>query len=173
MKQKEVRTIYLGADHRGFELKEGLKEWLKADGYQVVDCGNENLDKDDDYVDFSLEVAKRVQGDDESLGVVLCGSGVGVAVAANKVAGIRAGQALNEEQVAHARANDQINVLSLAADHLKLAEAKKMVHSFISTSVSDKERHLRRLAKIAAYEFGAGDDCCSSGCCGGGCGGCC
>lgn len=145
-------------------LKEELKFWLAQKGFQAIDCGNKKLDKTDDYADFSLAVAKKVKTKHDSLGIVLCGSGVGVAIVANKVAGIRAGQGFSEAQVAHARANDQINILCLAADHIKFTEAKKLVKSFINTPISDKERHLRRLAKISAYELGEDEAHCRGGC---------
>src|SRR3990167_8643844 len=86
----EKPTIYLGADHAGWEVKEAIEAWLKTQGYNVVDMGNENLVEHDDYPEFSHAVAKRVQTDPGSLGVVACGNAQGVCIVANKVRGVRA-----------------------------------------------------------------------------------
>lgn len=150
-------TLYLGADHRGFELKEQLKSWLQEEDkiYEVVDCGNTTYDSEDDFPDFALAVAEKVAAVDDTkkaLGIVFCGSGVGVNVVANKVAGARASTGLNLDEVRHARKHDDLNVLALSSDYTKLSVAKKMVKTFLTTPFQPEPRFLRRLQKIASYE---------------------
>lgn len=146
-------TIYLGADHRGFELKEKLKEWLGTKGYEVHDLGADRLRPSDDYPDFAVAVAERVAADPSNRrGVLLCGSGTGMDVAANKVPGIRASIAWNPDAAAHARAHDDVNVISIPADWTPPDAAAEIVRTFIETPFSGEERHVRRLKKIAEIE---------------------
>ena len=141
--------LYIGADHRGFKLKQALIEWLQSQGHEVEDCGNTRLDPADDYPDYASYVAERVKNSSEDArGILLCGSGVGVSIAANKHKGIRAGLGINREQVASATEHDHINVLALAADFVTLDQAKEMVDVFLQTNYSPEERHVRRVGKI-------------------------
>ena len=149
--------IYIGADHRGFELKEELKLWLEAENHQVVDCGNNHYDKDDDFPDFSLCVAQKVVADEQkgkkqTRGIVICGSGVGVNIAANKVRGARASTAINEDEVRHARKHDDLNILALSADYTSVSEAKTMIAIFLEEEFLPEERFVRRLNKIVELE---------------------
>lgn len=144
--------IFIGADHRGFSLKNELIEWLTLQGYQVEDCGNTIHDPDDDYPEFAFAVAKRVTVTPESRGIVLCGSGVGVTIAANKVQGVRCATALNVHQVAHGRDREDMNVLALESDYLSLDQAKPLVEAFLTAPFSASERSLRRLGAIKEYE---------------------
>ncbi|MBU0576218.1 RpiB/LacA/LacB family sugar-phosphate isomerase [Patescibacteria group bacterium] len=144
--------IYLGADHRGFKLKEQLQTWLGNQGFEVIDCGNTQYDPADDFSDFALKVAQRVQQDLSSRGVVICGSGVGVNIMANKVKGIRASIAMSEDQVHHARQREDLNVLVISADYTSLVEAKTITTVFLATSFEPEERFVRRLKKITDYE---------------------
>jgi ribose 5-phosphate isomerase B len=144
--------IYLGADHRGFKMKEQLLPWLEDQGHEVIDCGNDKYDPADDFPDYSLAVAKKVQQDNEAKGIVICGSGVGVNIAANKVTGIRASTGINAEEVKHARQHDDLNILAISADHSTLSEVQEMVGVFLTTAFEPEERFLRRLQKITAYE---------------------
>lgn len=144
--------LYLGADHRGFELKEHLKVWLEEEGYSVVDCGNTNYDPEDDFPDFALAVAEKVQQDPESRGIVICGSGVGVNIAANKVKGIRASTGINVDEVRHARQHDDLNVLAISAEYSDFEQTQQMIAMFLTTPFKSEERYLRRLDKIRAYE---------------------
>jgi len=144
--------IYIGADHRGFHLKEQLKSWLSNDGYEVVDCGNTIFDPRDDYPDFSFAVADKVAAESGSRGIVVCGSGGGATVAANKVRGVRAVMGVNAEDVRHNRDHNDINVLSLAADFTDGEKAKELVAVFLTTLYTPEERFVRRLKKIAARE---------------------
>lgn len=148
--------VYLGTDHRGFKLAEELNIWLLEQTIDVKNVGAEKLDPDDDYVEYAREVAVVIASDAKmdrtSRGIVLCGSGVGVCVVANKVKGVRCGLGINAEQVKSAREDDDINVLAMAADHVSEIEAKEMVKVFLETEFSNEERHKRRLEKIEKYE---------------------
>jgi len=144
--------IFIGAAHRGFELKEHLKVWLEEEGHQVVDCGNSKYDPEDDYPDFSLAVAKKVQQDSESKGIVICGSGVGANIAANKVKGIRASVGFNTDEIRHAREHDDLNVLSISSEYSSFPEAQEMIVAFLTTPFGSEERFIRRLDKIREYE---------------------
>ena len=150
---KSHMLIYIGADHRGFQLKESLKNYLKASGYEVVDVGNDKYVATDDYPDFAALAARKVSLDPEnSRGILLCGSGVGVAVVANKFKNVRSALAFNPEQAAASRNDDNTNVLSLPADFLDEETAKKIAAVWIQNSFSGEERHQRRLKKVADLE---------------------
>ncbi len=144
--------IYLGADHRGFELKEHLKLWLIEEEYEVVDCGNVKYDPEDDFTDFSFAVAEKVQQDPQSRGIVICGSGAGVNIAANKVKGIRASTGINADEVRYARKHDDLNVLAISAEYSDFEQAKKMIIIFLTTPFQPEEKYVRRLDKIKQYE---------------------
>ncbi len=144
--------IYIAADHRGFELKNKLISWLKPRGYEVVDGGNTVYDPEDDYPDYISELAKRPLSTEAvakgALGIVICGSGVGVSIAANRFKGVYCALGFNVEQVKHARENDHINVLALPADYLDFEKAKEFVKTFLMTKPIMKEKYLRRIRKI-------------------------
>jgi ribose 5-phosphate isomerase B len=144
--------IFLGADHRGFQLKNMLKESLEAKGYQVSDVGNLVYDEGDDFPDFSASIAHAVLKDEGSRGVFICGSGVGGCIAANKVPGIRCGLAYSVKQVAAARNDDDINMVALPADYVSEADARLMIDAFLQTPFSKLERYTRRIEKIASLE---------------------
>ncbi len=144
--------IYLGADHRGFELKEKIKEYLVSKQIVFDDLGNIAYDEKDDYPDYAYAVAKKVAGDNEGLGILICGSGVGVDVVANKIKGIRSGLIFSEKQAKAARADDDVNVVSLPVDFLSEGEALKIVEVCLETGFSNEERFVRRLEKIKEIE---------------------
>ncbi len=149
-------VIYLGADHRGFELKEAIKQFLKDDGYEVADMGNSVRDETDDYADFARAVAEHVSSDPaQSQGILLCGSGAGVDITANKSRHVRSVLGFSADQVFDARHDDDVNVLSLAADFLTENDAKNIVRMFLKTPFSGEERHRRRLEKISDIENAA------------------
>ena len=147
-------VIYFGADHRGFNLKERLKKFLQNQGYEVVDVGNEIYDETDDYPDFAVEVGKRVSLDPEkSKGVLICGSGVGMDVTVNKFPRVRSALAISSDQIYDARRDDDVNVLTIAANFTNEDEAEKMLKTFIETDFSKEERHRRRLSKLTNVEI--------------------
>lgn len=143
--------VYIGADHRGFELKEELKDFLMNE-YEVEDLGNLALDPKDDYPDFAASVARCVAEDKEARGIVICGSGAGVDIVANKFDGVRAVLAGSPEEIRSAREDDNVNVLALASDFTGEEEARIISQTFLETKFKNEERHARRLDKIADIE---------------------
>ena len=147
------KTIYLGADHGGFELKEEAKQWLADWGYQAEDLGAYSHNPQDDYPPVALAVAQEVAAEpQQSVGLLFCRSGGGMVVAANKVAGIRAVSLDSVEAAMHAKTDNGANVGSLAADWLSREQAKVIIKAFLETEFSGAERHVRRLAQIAEFE---------------------
>ncbi len=155
--------VFIGADHRGFALKEKIKPWLTRQGYEVVDCGNTVYEKTDDYPDFSFAVADAVAQGDHSYvpkqgstltraGIVICGSAVGVTVAANKAKGARCSPGLGVEEIKRGREDDDLNILALSGDYMSEAAVKAMIMAFLTTPFKGDERHVRRLKKIEARE---------------------
>lgn len=145
-------NIFIGADHRGFQYKEELKTWLSSLGHTVLDCGNTVHDPQDDYPDFGLAVAEQVLQNPDSLGVVICGSGGGICIAANKIKGIRCAQGFTPQMVKSQRSDDDINVLAVGSDVSTLEQVKQMMELYISTPFSHEARHIRRKQKIASFE---------------------
>ena len=143
--------IYIGADHRGFALKEKIAKWLFEWNYEFEDMGAYNLDNTDDYTIYAEKVASVV-GKEDSKGVLLCGSGVGVDVIANKFDGVRASIGKSPEQVKAGRGDDDMNILVIAADFTKDEEAKEIIRAFLETKFSEKERFVRRLEDIKKIE---------------------
>ncbi len=143
--------IYLGADHRGFQLKEKIKQWLTEWNYEYEDMGAFQLDPKDDYPVYTRKVAESMVEPDDK-GIILCGSGVGVDDAANKFDGIRSGLAINKEQIRAARNDDDINVLALASDFTSEEDAREIVKVFLETEFGDEERFNRRLSQLGDIE---------------------
>lgn len=148
-------NIYLGADHRGFRLKQQLKDYLKQSLYSIFDLGNDRFDENDDYPDFASLVAQKVSSDPQNnVGIVICGSGVGVDVVANKFRNVRSALCFNSDQAFISRSDDNTNVLALPADFLEFEDAKKIVSAWLQTPFSGGERHKRRLKKIERLDQG-------------------
>ena len=142
--------IYIGADHRGFKLKELLKRYLIEKRYRVLDLGNRVYDSRDDYPDFASRVAKKVsQNPKNSQGILICGSGVGMDVAANRFKNVRSALVGNAAQAMASRNDDDANVLTLASDFITLAAAKRIVLTWLATPFGNLPRYKRRLKKIA------------------------
>ncbi len=144
--------VYLGADHRGFELKEVLKKQLEDDGVEYQDLGDDYFKKDDDYVDFASKVAHKVLESKDNKGILLCGSGVGVDVVANKIDGIRSALVYDVKRAIQSREHEDANIVSLPADLLDPRTAYEIVTAFLQTPFSGEERHVRRLNKIEEIE---------------------
>lgn len=144
-------TIFIAADHGGFELKNKLIEYIQNKDIRVVDIGNYQYDPLDDYPDYAQKLAEAVlQKPEESLGIVICRSGVGVCIAANRNKGIRCALGFEEGQVKHARENDHMNVLALASDFTDFEKATKLVGAFLSATPKTDEKYLRRIKKLDA-----------------------
>jgi len=145
--------IYIGADHRGFQLKETLKKSLKDQGYEVIDIGNDHYDENDDYPDFAALVAQVISQDSVSRrGILICGSGVGMDIVANKFKDIRSALVSSPDQAYLSRNDDDTNVLCLAADFLDQEQAQKILSIWLATPFSGKEIYQRRLQKISDIE---------------------
>lgn len=145
-------TIFLGADHRGFELKNQILNWLKTSGYQVEDCGAHEMVLRDDYVDYAEKVARSVATDAGNRGLVFCGSGAGVDISSNKIKGIRCSIGFNIEQVKAARRDDNLNVLAIASDFTFFDDAKTLIETFLQTAYDPTDNHARRIEKIKSLE---------------------
>lgn len=146
------KVIGAAADHGGFELKQQLVILLREAGHQVVDFGDHTLQPDDDYPDFVIPLARAVAEGKMDRGVAVCGSGVGVCVAANKVEGVRA-CLIHESFSAHQGVeDDNLNMICLSGQVVGTADAWELVQIFLAAHFSGEERHRRRLAKVAALE---------------------
>ena len=143
--------IACGFDHAGFPLKDEVISVLEADGHEVLDLGTDSTDPVD-YPDVALAVGRSVTGGEAERGVLVCGSGAGVSVAASKVAGIRAATAHDTYTAHQAVEHDDVNVLCLGARVIGPAYAAEIIRAFALAGFSGEERHRRRLEKIAAIE---------------------
>jgi ribose 5-phosphate isomerase B len=142
--------IAIGADHAGFLLKERLRDRLTAQGHQVVDFGTNSSDSVD-YPDFAEKVSDAVAAGEFEKGILVCSSGVGMSIAANKVNGIRAALGTNEEEVSYVRRHNDANVLALGAKFTEPELAEKLSDVFIETGF-EGGRHARRVEKIKLLE---------------------
>jgi ribose 5-phosphate isomerase B len=144
--------VHLGSDHAGLELKEHLVGWLREHGHEPVDHGPFVYDAEDDYPVFCLRAAEAVAAEPGSRGVVIGGSGNGEQIAANKVAGVRAALAWNEQTAALARQHNDANVVSVGGRMHKVEEMTHFVQIFLDTDFSGVERHARRIGMLAEFE---------------------
>ncbi|HWJ13061.1 MAG TPA: RpiB/LacA/LacB family sugar-phosphate isomerase [Gemmatimonadaceae bacterium] len=147
-------NVALGTDHAGFALKATVVEAITALGHSVVDCGAMRIDPDDDYPDFAAAVAQAILDGRAERGVLLCGSGVGASVAANKFVGIRSALCHDTFSARQGVEDDAMNVLALGARVIGPALAVELVGAFLRAQFSGAERHRRRLAKIESFERG-------------------
>ena len=143
--------IALACDHRGFPYKATLAGALGDDGHLVLDLGTHSTDAVD-YPDFARAVGVTVREGRADLGVVVCGSGAGVSIAANKIRGIRAALAHDLFTARQSREDDDANVICLGARVVDVAQAVVLVRAFVGARFSGAERHVRRLAKVVALE---------------------
>jgi ribose 5-phosphate isomerase B len=145
--------IYIAADHRGVGLKGKIEEWLKGREYEFEDLGAYEYNAWDDYVDYAIDTAQKVAANPENnRGILICGSGVGMCVAANKEMNVRCGVGFSPDQVNQARKDDNINILSIASDSIEESEAITLVEMFLETDFVKSESYLRRVEKISRYE---------------------
>ncbi len=145
--------IYIGSDHRGYNLKEALKIYLQELNYNWEDSGAKELIPDDDYPDYALVVAKKVaENPEENRGILLCSSGIGVDIVANKIKNIRSALCFDVKQAQMSRNDDDTNVLSLSADFISESLAKEIVRIWLETPFSGLEHHVRRIEKIKEIE---------------------
>lgn len=146
----KVKSVAIGADHGGFEMKEQLKEYLGGLGLNIRDFGTDSTDAVD-YPDFAQAVAVAVAGGNVDIGIIIDGAGIGSAMAANKVPGVRAAACYNEALARNSREHNGANVLTLGSGQNSFAEIKEIVEAFITSDLTE-ERHRRRVNKIETIE---------------------
>jgi ribose 5-phosphate isomerase B len=149
--------IALASDHGGFELKGNLFNWLKENNYDVIDLGNKIYDSSDDFPDYAERISKAIINGEADKGILICGSGVGAAVAANKFKGIRACVCHDSYSAHQGVEHDAMNILCLGARIIGILLAKDLVAAFINAKYMNEERLNRRLDKIKKFE----DDFCN------------
>lgn len=144
--------VYIGADHAGFDAKEKIKPYLIKLKYKTIDLGNKKYNKNDDYPVYSYKVAKAVSKDKNSRGILICGSGQGVCIVANKVKGIRAALAEKIKDAYMSRKDDDCNIICLQGRYTSIEKAKKITKKFLETEFSAIKRYKRRINEINKIE---------------------
>ena len=142
--------IYIAADHKGVELKSQVVNYLEHNNITVIDIGLENYELDD-YPDFAFKVGEQVVKDKDSLGILICGNGIGMSIAANKVKGIRAARAVTVDDAFKAKNHNGANIIALSSE-VDIATTKEIIDTFLVTKSATDERFKRRINKILAYE---------------------
>ncbi len=150
--EEGLSKIYVGGDHRGWYLRQATLQFCVSKRVPFEDMGNTDEDPQDDYPDYAEPVAQAVAADPMALGVLICGSGHGMAIAANKVDGARAAVCHTAEEVELARAHNHMNILCLAADTFDEFKLVRLMEEYMNTLTSDDPRHIRRLDKIKRIE---------------------
>lgn len=145
-------NISIGADHAGYEMKKKLVEFMQKLGHNVSDVGTHEPGKPDDYPDYAVLVASDLRAGKAERGVLVCGSGVGVSVAANKFKGIRAGLCHDHYSAHQGVEHDDMNVLVLGSRIIGQMMAEDVTEAFLGAKFSNEERHVRRLGKVKGIE---------------------
>ncbi|HSX15366.1 MAG TPA: RpiB/LacA/LacB family sugar-phosphate isomerase [Candidatus Saccharimonadales bacterium] len=143
--------IYLGADHNGFEFKKQLAEYLRRSGYEVVDEGDKELRPEDDFPQFASKVVLSMRGDTDpaqARGILICGSGQGMCMAANRFKGIRAALAFDQEEARASRNDDDSNMLCLSSRYLDFDKSLGVVHTWLMTPFAGAPRFKRRIQEL-------------------------
>ncbi|MFH1316340.1 MAG: RpiB/LacA/LacB family sugar-phosphate isomerase [Candidatus Woesearchaeota archaeon] len=144
--------LYIASDHAGFDVKENLKRYLKKKNIKYEDLGADRIKPDDDYVDYAVEVGEKVAKSPKSIGILICGSGIGMSIAANKVKGIRAVNAYDTYTAVVSRQDNNANVLCLRGRKFSFSRIKSIVTAFLNTGFTKIKRHERRIKKIKDLE---------------------
>ncbi len=144
--------IAIGTDHNGNELKKEIKTFLKNRGYEIIDVSQHNSALDD-YPEYAFAVGKLVANNEADFGILLCGTGIGMSIAANKVKGIRCAHVSSTSEAILARQHNNANIIALGANNNKVNDILKMIDLFISTEFKREERHVRRNSQILEYEL--------------------
>lgn len=143
-------NVGIASDHRGYNTKQKLTNYLNKKGYNVIDYGttsNESVD----YPDYAFKLCEAINNGDVHFGITICGTGIGMSIACNKVNGIRCAKVCNDIEAKLSREHNDANVVSVSAK-LSFSEIKDIIDTFLSTNFSEDERHLNRIAKISAKE---------------------
>ncbi|MEW6696547.1 MAG: ribose 5-phosphate isomerase B [Bacillota bacterium] len=143
-------SVVLGSDHAGFEMKEQIREYLQGQGYSVQDMGCQGTDSCD-YPDFALAVGEKIRSGECQRGILICGSGVGMAIAVNKVPGVRASNVFDPVIAGLSREHNDANVVTLGSRFIDLEKAQAIIEKFITTPFAG-DRHAKRVDKIAQIE---------------------
>ncbi len=146
---KKISKVYIGADHRGVGLKLYLIEMLTAAGYMVVNLGTDDLNTMVDFSDIADSVANAMEKDSDSRGILICGTGAGIMIAANRHRHIRASRCDRPDQARDDRFHDDINVLTLASDDIDIEIAFLCAQTFLDSPFDSKERRINRIKKIS------------------------
>tara|TARA_B100000686_G_scaffold98062_1_gene104993 strand:+ start:119 stop:571 length:453 start_codon:yes stop_codon:yes gene_type:complete len=144
--------IVIGSDHAGLELKSVAASWISNWGHEVLDAGAYEFDRDDDYPDFAEATAMAIKENRADRGILLCGSGVGASITANKIPGIRAAMCHDNYSAHQGVEHDDMNVLCIGARIVGIELAKELINTFIEARFTGEPRHVRRIAKISAIE---------------------
>lgn len=147
--------IYLGCDHQGARIKEEVKRYIKSNGFDIEVSALDNYDTDD-YPDFAYDVCQNVLNNN-GLGILICGSGIGMSIAANKVKGIRCARVVNEDDAFTCKNHNGANVIALSVT-TPMEEIEKIIDAFLVTKNPNEERHIRRINKVTAIENGTYHD---------------
>ena len=148
--------IALGSDHAGYDLKQRAHAWIETCGAEVIDVGPHSFDPADDYTDFARKAAESVARGEADLGLVICSTGVGSCIAANKVKGVRAALCHDLFCARMSRSHNDANVLCLGANIVGPGLARDIISTWLDTSFSGEQRHRRRIEKIARIESDQG-----------------
>lgn len=143
--------VIIGSDHAGFKLKEKIKKYLKMKKIEYIDLGTDSLESVD-YPDYALKVAKQVARNQDRRGILVCGTGTGMTIAANKVKGIRAVAAYDVYSARMSRIDNDTNILGLRGRYFPYEKVKKIINVWLNTPFSGEQRHKRRLKKISGLE---------------------
>ncbi len=146
---KTISKIYIAADHRGVGVKLYLIEMLSAVGYNVVNLGTDDVNTPVDFPDVAKTLADTMATDEKSRGILICGTGAGMQIAANRYRHIRASRCDRPDQARDDRFHDDINVLALAADDIDIEVSFLVTRAFLESPFDDSERRVRRLKKIS------------------------
>lgn len=148
------KIIKLGfaSDHRGFNLKTSLINYFKQEGYSIVDCGTDN-ELSCDYPDYAYKLGQKILNNETDFGIAICGSGIGISIALNKIRGIYCAKVNTVEEALHTRIDNNTNCVAFS-ENTTLEDAKKIIETFVNTEFSNLEKHLLRIEKVKQIENG-------------------
>ena len=145
--------IYIASDHRGYPAEKEIVSHLRQMGIEVITSTLVHNDNDD-YADFAIEVAENVVKDENSIGILICGTGIGMSIAANKVKGIRAARCVDVDDAFYSKNHNNANIICLGMEN-DISKMCEIIDTFINTKKPEEERHIKRVNKIINYENGA------------------
>ncbi|MCL4427333.1 RpiB/LacA/LacB family sugar-phosphate isomerase [Patescibacteria group bacterium] len=144
--------LYIGADHRGFDLKDRIKQFLSAQHIAFTDVGAATHNPDDDYTDYAAEVGRAIAANDHDSGVLICANGEGMCMTANKFKHVRGAVAVNEWMAVTSKEDDHTNVLCLPAEMLSADAAERIIAAWLAAQPKTEEKYMRRLEKLRRIE---------------------